>query len=217
MTKFNQSFHYISIQKDVNNKELGALRVVTKCIEEYKLQEEYPIEPLKKRIAQLEKARYDKKRLGQAAKTQAKKPRAHGGYAPRKPAAFVDNRQVPPPIYDDRAVYHGGGDRYADRYAYATQQAYEVASHAPYAQQSSVQKPYHYPEERSLPPPYNSSSTYGATAYGSTNYGAYAGTGYQSSTQSNYGNYMGSGVQSASPSYGSYMSSTGQQPHQPYI
>ncbi|ONK59933.1 uncharacterized protein A4U43_C08F12440 [Asparagus officinalis] len=204
-------------QKDVN-KEIGALRVITKCIEEYKLHEEYPIEPLKTRMAQLEKAKYEKKRTAQPPKTQPKKPKSNGGYASRKPSAFIDNRQMPPPVYDERAMYPTITDRYSERYPYATQPAYDMASHAPYVQQPSTQRPYHYPDERVAPPaPYSSSSSYGTAGYGTTSYGSYTGSGYQSSTTSNYGNYIGTGVQSASPGYGSYTGAGGQQSHQPYM
>jgi len=219
MTILVQIFPFIFVQKAVNNKEMGALRVIIKCIEEYKLQEEYPVDPLKKRVAQLEKAKYDKKRMGQTVKTQAKKPRANGGYASRKPAMHVDNRQVPPPVYDDRGIYPGIAERYSERYGYAAPPPYEVASHAPYAQQPSAQRPYHYPDERVAPPaPYSSnSSNYGTPNYGTTSYGSYGGSGYQSSTANSYGNYMGTGVQSASPNYGSYMGAGGQPSHQSYM
>lgn len=70
----------ICLQKEVNNKELSAIRIVIKCIEEYKLQEQYPVAALKKRMAQLEKAKHIKKRTAQVANSQAKKPRANGGY-----------------------------------------------------------------------------------------------------------------------------------------
>lgn len=205
-------------QKDANNREMSALRVVIRCIEEYKLQEEYPLDPLKKRVALLEKAKYDKKRIGQAVKTQQKKPRPNGGYAPRKPGALVDNRQMPQPVFNDRGLYPGMGERYSDRYAYAAQPAYEVAGHAPYGQQPSAQRPYHYPEERVAPSaPYSSTASYGPSGYGSTNYGSYAGSGYQSSAQNTYGNYMATGVQNASHNYGSYLGPGGQPSHQPYM
>nr|GEX54112.1 FRIGIDA-like protein 4a [Tanacetum cinerariifolium] len=70
-----------SIMEDPNNsgraahlaarKEQSALKVVIKCIEEYKLEADFPSENLKKRLEQLEKVKVEKKRP--AAATPANK------------------------------------------------------------------------------------------------------------------------------------------------
>ncbi|XP_062193472.1 FRIGIDA-like protein 3 [Phragmites australis] len=71
------------LQNEMNERELSALKAVIKCIEEHKLDEQYPIDPLQKRVAQLEKAKADKRRAVEAAKPQSKRPRANGSvYAP---------------------------------------------------------------------------------------------------------------------------------------
>ncbi|KAJ0956845.1 hypothetical protein HanPSC8_Chr01g0020271 [Helianthus annuus] len=73
-------------QNDVSEKELSALKAVTKCIEEHKLENEYPLDPLQKRILQLEKAKAEKKQATEVVKPQSKRPRANGvvaGYGPR--------------------------------------------------------------------------------------------------------------------------------------
>ncbi|XXG62081.1 hypothetical protein AAC387_Pa05g0521 [Persea americana] len=71
-------------QNEANERELCALKVVIKSIEEHKLEEQYPVDPLQKRVIQLEKAKADKKRVAEAAKPQSKRPRANGGtYGPR--------------------------------------------------------------------------------------------------------------------------------------
>nr|AGV54832.1 frigida-like protein [Phaseolus vulgaris] len=71
-------------QIEVNERELVALKAVIKCIEEHKLDEKYPLDPLQKRLVQLEKAKADKKRETEATKPQPKRPRANGaGYGPR--------------------------------------------------------------------------------------------------------------------------------------
>ncbi|XP_077252956.1 FRIGIDA-like protein [Tasmannia lanceolata] len=73
-----------SAQNEANERELFSLKAVIKCIEEHKLEEQYPLDPLQKRLLQLEKAKADKKRAAEAAKSQSKRPRANGGnYAPR--------------------------------------------------------------------------------------------------------------------------------------
>jgi hypothetical protein len=71
-------------QTEVNERELFALKAILKCIEEHKLDEQYPMDPLQKRVVQLEKVKTDKKRETEATKPQPKRPRANGmGYGPR--------------------------------------------------------------------------------------------------------------------------------------
>ncbi|KAI3745137.1 hypothetical protein L1987_58240 [Smallanthus sonchifolius] len=73
-------------QNDVSERELSALKAVTKCIEDHKLETQYPLDPLQKRILQLEKAKADKKQATEVVKPQSKRPRANGvvaGYGPR--------------------------------------------------------------------------------------------------------------------------------------
>lgn len=89
-------------QIDVNDRELIALKAVIKCIEDHKLDDQYPLDPLQKRATQLEKAKADKKRVTEATKPQPKRPRANGvGYGPR-----VTN------ILSDKTCYARVADRY---------------------------------------------------------------------------------------------------------
>ncbi|XP_015947707.1 FRIGIDA-like protein 3 [Arachis duranensis] len=89
-------------QVEVNERELVALKSIIKCIEEHKLEEQYPLDPLMKRVVQLEKAKADKKRETEATKPQPKRPRANGvGYGPR-----VSN------FPSDKASYPRAADRY---------------------------------------------------------------------------------------------------------
>uniref|UniRef100_A0A0D9XBJ8 FRIGIDA-like protein n=1 Tax=Leersia perrieri TaxID=77586 RepID=A0A0D9XBJ8_9ORYZ len=53
---------------EMNERELSALKAVIKCIEEHKLDEQYPIDLFQKRVIQLEKAKADKRRAVEAAK-----------------------------------------------------------------------------------------------------------------------------------------------------
>ncbi|XP_072991909.1 FRIGIDA-like protein 4a [Typha latifolia] len=192
-----------SLQKDPCSQELSALRGVIKCIEEYKLQSEYPLDPLQKRLAHLEISKTDKKRTAEGPKFQQKRPRSTGGYTPRRSAAAADNRRLPPMPVEGRGYYTGG----AERYPYSAPLMYEAPIHATYGQQANVQRPYHYPDER-VPP----SVLYNAAP----NYGAYAGAGLQSAS-GNYSNYVGTGQQPASSIYGSYASSGYQSSHQSYM
>ncbi|KAK1353108.1 hypothetical protein POM88_052946 [Heracleum sosnowskyi] len=73
-----------TVQTEVNERELTALKAVIKCIEDHKLEEQYPIDPLQKQVLQLEKAKADGKRATEVAKPQPKRPRANvTGYVPR--------------------------------------------------------------------------------------------------------------------------------------
>lgn len=65
------------MQVDANDKELTALKVVIKCIEEHKLANQYPVDPLQKRVVHLEKAKADQKRATEVSKPQPKRPRAN--------------------------------------------------------------------------------------------------------------------------------------------
>ena len=107
-------------QNEVNERELTALKAVIKCIEDHKLEEEYPLDPLQKRVVQLEKAKADKKRATEAAKPQPKRPRANGvGYGPRATNVAADKTfyarvtdRYPQYIYDRPYVYHVSTDNH---------------------------------------------------------------------------------------------------------
>ncbi|KAK6940392.1 Frigida-like [Dillenia turbinata] len=92
-----------TVQDEVNEKELTALKAVIKSIEEHKLEEQYPVDPLQKRVLLLEKVKADKKRANEATKPQSKRPRANSaGYGPR-----VTN------VATDKTVYARVNDRYS--------------------------------------------------------------------------------------------------------
>nr|XP_016457743.1 PREDICTED: FRIGIDA-like protein 3 [Nicotiana tabacum] len=106
-----------SALNDVNEKELAALKSVIKCIEDHKLQEQYPVDPLQKRILQLEKAKADKKRATEVVKPQTKRPRANG----------VGNGSRVTNVATDKNFYARTTDRYP-QYVYDRPYAYPVAT-----------------------------------------------------------------------------------------
>ncbi|KAG7946544.1 hypothetical protein I3843_14G045400 [Carya illinoinensis] len=109
-------------QNEVNDRELTSLKAVIKCIEEHKLEQQFPVDPLQKRVLLLEKAKADKKRATEAAKPQPKRPRANGvGYGPR-----ITNTAT------DKTFYPRVTDRYP-QYVYDRPYAYPVPadSHCP--------------------------------------------------------------------------------------
>lgn len=166
-----------SAKNDANAQELAALRTVIKCIEEYKLQSDYPLDTLQKRVLQLEKSKGDRKRIGEFSKRpQSKRPKPNerhfslhssGGTAA---STVVLGRQVPP----IRAPYVGNLDRYPlaanpDRYPHAG-------------------NPDRYPHA-------------GTIAYDYQVPGQSIYTGPANAPPSNYGLYMGTNLQSAHQPY----------------
>ncbi|XP_042476312.1 FRIGIDA-like protein 3 [Macadamia integrifolia] len=104
-------------QNEVNERELTALKAVIKCIEDHKLEDQYLLDPLQKRVLQLEKAKADKKRVAETAKPQSKRPRANGGgYGPRitniPDKSFYTRApdRFPPYMYDRPYIYPGPTD-----------------------------------------------------------------------------------------------------------
>ncbi|XP_016511776.1 uncharacterized protein LOC107828902 [Nicotiana tabacum] len=207
-----------------NREELAAVRAVVRCIRDYKLEAEYPLDPLQRRVGQLEKAisndkskSNDKRRhSGSAKHQQFKKPRpsggTHGSTRPanvpsRQPpsvliervAAYNPSRQVPSGLVE-RATYAGLSDKYTHL---STSYDYQAPSQAAYPQQSYEQRSYYYPADD------------GTTA-----------TSYAPSLPYSYGNYAGSGMPVAderitansyttdlSSSYGNYVPTA----HQSYV
>lgn len=116
---FHSSFYKLLCQNEVNERELSSLKAVIKCIEDHKIEEQYPLDPLQKRVVQLEKAKADKKRATEAAKPQPKRPRANGvGCGPRPtniapadkaPYARATDR-YPQYMYDRPYIYSGHAD-----------------------------------------------------------------------------------------------------------
>ncbi|CAL9109919.1 unnamed protein product [Musa acuminata var. zebrina] len=105
-------------QNEMNERELSALKAVIKCIEEHKLADQYPVDPLQNRILQLEKAKADKRRAAEAARPQSKRPRASGSlYAPRVTSM------------PDKSFYHAPPERYL--YPYDRQYVYAAEAHHP--------------------------------------------------------------------------------------
>ncbi|XP_058070008.1 FRIGIDA-like protein 3 isoform X2 [Magnolia sinica] len=152
-------------------EELAALRAVIRCIEEYKLESEYPLDPLQRRVSQLEKAKSDKKRMGDGAKPPPKRPWPNGGFVPRMPFVSADRQ---PQTYGNMGGYRGGTARYQYTANSATYD-YEVAGQGVYGhQQSNAPRPNYHPHE-SVP----------VTSFGGalSNYGSHTGSGLQPSHQ----------------------------------
>lgn len=102
------------MQNEANERECSALKAVMKCIEEHKLEEQFPVDPLQKRMLQLEKEKADKKRVAETAKPQPKRPRAN---------ANAITNGLRPTNTADKSFY-----RSPDRYMYMHDRPYLYAA-----------------------------------------------------------------------------------------
>lgn len=111
-------------QNEMNERELSALKLVIKCVEDHKLEEQYPVDPLQKRILQLEKAKADKRRAAEAAKPLSKRPRANGSTYNSRVTSFP-----PPTNFSPEKSFYCTPERYP--YPYDRQYMYPVETHPP--------------------------------------------------------------------------------------
>lgn len=203
-----------------NAEELAAVKAIVQCIRDYKLEAEYPLDPLLRRVAQLEKAisndkdrSNDKKRPSGSGKHQHfKRPRVTGGThgSIRHPnvlsiqpqsvlierAAANNPSRLVPSVLVERAAHPG----LLDKYAYlSTSYDYQPPSQATYPQQSYEQRSYYYPADEGI-----AASSYTAAPL-SSSYASYSGgvlpTADERINASSYGNYAGSGTPTAYQPY----------------
>ncbi|KAM7507155.1 hypothetical protein LguiA_017608 [Lonicera macranthoides] len=134
-------------QNDANAQELAAVKAVIQCIQEYKLEAEYPLDPLQRRAAQLDRSlKPDRKRFVDTGKPQQfKKPRANGGFfgaraAPGPTPGPAGTGRPAPPVYGERGGAYAG---IAERYPVSAAYNYQAAP----SQQGYDQRPYYYPQD----------------------------------------------------------------------
>lgn len=151
------------IQNNYNARELEALRAVIGCVEEYKLEAEYPLDPLHRRVAQLDKsAKGDTKRTAETGKQQQqKRPRSDGGFHGSRGRGRDRDRgrgfgsgrhgRGRPPS-GERATYTK-----PERYIPAVPSAYsyQVAAHPPNAAPVNDQRLSGYPQDTRPRGPYS--------------------------------------------------------------
>ncbi|KAH9315072.1 hypothetical protein KI387_023699 [Taxus chinensis] len=176
----------VAAQNEANARELFALKAVVNCIEDHDLELEYPLETLRKRVLQLEKAKTDKKRSADAIRGQHKKPRANmaGGYLPT--ASGIERA----------GVYATASANTADMSLYRSADRIQYPSSAVGA--SAYNLPGHNSYDRSSQGIYGPSSLPRSYMYSGDNLGS-SGLGSGSyNVASNYNSYHhGSGLTSA--------------------
>ncbi|TYI05670.1 hypothetical protein ES332_A10G105500v1 [Gossypium tomentosum] len=157
-------------QDDINARELAALKAVIRCVQDYGLEADYSLDPLQKRLAQLEKAKADnKKRGGDSGKHHPrKKSRPNGGFRGYR---GPPGRQAPP-VYNQRAAFTGMPERYT--HAGPNPYNYQIPNQPAYVPQANDQRLYYYSQDDKV-----ATSSYNAAA--TSNYGSYSGSGLQPS------------------------------------
>ncbi|KAJ9183973.1 hypothetical protein P3X46_007765 [Hevea brasiliensis] len=178
--------------EESNSVELNSIRAVIKCVEDHKLESDFPLDNLRKRASRLEKTKAERKKSSATAVAKSHNKRGHGGsggpsgrgnrppaFRPSKAAKFSNayspfgrRNPAPPP-------QHSPAARYSGPYDYPSQGVYESHSAAPYAATygaSHSQSPAAIPQQHySLPvdnaggAAFRASGSYG----GQANYGAY--------------------------------------------
>lgn len=161
-------------QSNANKKEQSALRAVIKCIEDRKLEAEFPLEDLQKQLEELEKAKTEKKKAASSASSGGssgpanKRIRAsNGGPMPPAKAGRLTNNAcvsnfpaaaafVRSPSHTSYATASPSHTSYAtaspSHTAYATPSPYPYdrpAGHGLYCNRSppAIREPYVYPAE----------------------------------------------------------------------
>nr|KJB71130.1 hypothetical protein B456_011G107000 [Gossypium raimondii] len=157
-------------QDDINARELAALKAVIRCVQDYGLEADYSLDPLQKRLAQLEKAKADnKKRGGDSGKHHPrKKSRPNGGFRGYR---GPPGRQAPL-VYNQRAAFTGMPERYT--HAGPNPYNYQIPNQPAYVPQANDQRLYYYSQDDKV-----ATSSYNAAA--TSNYGSYSGSGLQPS------------------------------------
>ncbi|CAN6197002.1 unnamed protein product [Urochloa humidicola] len=149
---------------NVNKKEQSALRAVIKCVEDRKLEAEFPLDDLRKQLEELEKAKTEKKKAASSASSggssgpATKRIRAsNGGPMPPAKAGRTNNASVssfPAPTTFARSPSHTS---YATTSPSHTSYATASPSHASYATTS----PSHASYTTATPYPYDRPAGHG--------------------------------------------------------
>ncbi|KAJ0089688.1 hypothetical protein Patl1_13217 [Pistacia atlantica] len=190
--------------EESSNVELNSIKAIIKCVEDHKLESEFSVDSLRKRAAQLEKSKAERKKSS-AANSKPQNKRGHGSsssrssgppaFRPAKAAKFSNayqsfGRRNPAP-----PTPHSPAPRYSisTPYNYPNQTVYEGATAAQYGTTYGVphaQSPAAIPQQHySLPVDnigaagFRASGSYSSqTGYGAYDYSSAPVSSYQSSS-----------------------------------
>ena len=148
---------------NANKKEQSALRAVIKCVEDHKLEAEFPLEDLRKRLEELEMAKTEKKKAASSCSSGGPaskriKGSAGGAMSPSKSGRLSDNTGAPssPATATSSSTATAFIGSPASHVSYGTGSPYSYdrsAGHALYCGQSPLpmREPYAYPPAVPVP------------------------------------------------------------------
>ncbi|XP_044985298.1 FRIGIDA-like protein 4a isoform X2 [Hordeum vulgare subsp. vulgare] len=148
---------------NANKKEQSALRAVIKCVEDHKLEAEFPLEDLRKRLEELEMAKTEKKKAASSCSSGGPaskriKGSAGGAMSPSKAGRLGDNTGAPssPATATSSSTTTAFIGSPASHVSYGTGSPYSYdrpAGHALYCGQSppAMREPYAYPPAMPVP------------------------------------------------------------------
>uniref|UniRef100_A0A5B7BMI8 FRIGIDA-like protein n=1 Tax=Davidia involucrata TaxID=16924 RepID=A0A5B7BMI8_DAVIN len=190
--KISKNGNYsMSAVEEANNLELNAIRAIIKCVEDHKLESQFTLDSLRKRVTQLEKTKAEKKKNAASTSRHSNK-RAHGGSgrgsgppAFRQPKAGRFSNTSPSFRHRNPSQSHPApATRFSAPYNYPSQGMYEgpgTASYGPGYGGAHTQSPAALPQQYPFAPQdvgaggvraggsYGGQNSYG----GQTNYSAY--------------------------------------------
>ncbi|XP_068648105.1 FRIGIDA-like protein 4a [Aristolochia californica] len=153
--------HYsMAASEEAGNLEMNSLRSIIKCVEDHKLESEFTLDILRKRLSQLERVKAEKKR-NSVNKSQNKRVRGNNvggdGFRPAKAMRPSVRWETPPPHPHHRPHLHphphphsypAPASVYPPPYSYPNQGGYDVPAPAP-----SFTSPYGVAHGQSAAPP----------------------------------------------------------------
>ncbi|XP_077212380.1 FRIGIDA-like protein 4a [Tasmannia lanceolata] len=129
-TILKNGHHSTAASEEAGNVELSSLRSIIRCVEDHKLESEFTLESLRKRVLQLETAKADRKKHAAANKSQNKRARSSIGggitFPPAKSGRLSVHRDAPSHLNPAAATFTPGA------FNYPSQRVYEAPAVAPY-------------------------------------------------------------------------------------
>ncbi|CAL0312468.1 unnamed protein product [Lupinus luteus] len=214
---------------DDSNTESNFVRALIRCIEDHKLESEFNLDSLRRRIAQLERSKSDRKR-GSASASKPPNKRAYGtsssrgsrGSGSSRPAKTAKFSSYPSPSSSSfsrrnlaPSLQPSPAARYSGPYNYPAPTVYDSSTANPYAatygtshtqSPAGLQQHYSLPVDNLASSGYQSTSSYAASSYAPSSYApsSYAPSSYATSSyptgQTSYGGIYDYG-NAAPPSY----------------
>ncbi|KAL1325776.1 hypothetical protein AAHE18_13G184300 [Arachis hypogaea] len=171
---------------DSTTLELNTIKAIIKCVEDHKLESEFNLDNLRKRVTQLEKTKAERKKSATAGKPKKRSIRAGGAGSSRPsksakfhphPSSSSSRRNLAPSLQPSPNARFSSAFNYPSQTVYdasATANPYAATYGAAHTQSPAGMTQQHYslPVDNLGPPGYRSSTAYVAqSSYGMYDYG----------------------------------------------